>query len=137
MARDFKFRPSVNGVGLVLVTENLIPIRFSMAGVIVTRTGQLRQYAPLAGTLIAVRASAGTSPTGAAILVDLNKNGTTVFTTQSKRPTIAISGNTALGDMTGDTVISISAGDYFTADIDQIGSTIAGSDLTIEAWMQP
>lgn len=71
----------------------------------------------------------GTAPTGAAILVDIHKNGTTIFTTQSNRPTIAdgaTSGNT--------TTIEVSSwddGEYLTMEIDQVGSTVAGSDLTV------
>jgi hypothetical protein len=62
--------------------------------------------------------------------VDVNHNGTTIFTTQSNRPTIAASGfydesGTADGDVT------VAAGEYLTVDVDQVGSTIAGSDLTV------
>ena len=71
----------------------------------------------------------GTAPTGAAVLVDIHKNGTTIFTNQGNRPTIAdgaTSGNT--------TTIEVSDwadGEYLTMEIDQIGSTAAGSDLTV------
>jgi len=75
-------------------------------------------------------ASCGVAPTGAAIIVDINKNGTTIFTTQGNRPTIAISGfdSGLVGNMD---VTSLTDGDYFTVDIDQIGSTVAGQDLVV------
>lgn len=100
-------------------------------GTIVTGTGKARIYCDKAYTIKSVRSSVNTAPTGAAILVDINKNGTTVFTTQGNRPSIAISGNTS-GLVTNMDVTSLAAGDYIQVDIDQVGSTIAGADLTVQ-----
>ena len=70
-----------------------------------------------------------TAPTGASIIVDVHKNGTTIFTTQSARPEIAISGFT---DTSGTPdVTSFAKDDAVTIDVDQIGSTIAGADLVV------
>jgi hypothetical protein len=93
------------------------------------KAGTSRYYLEEARTVVKVRASVGTAPTGAAILVDVNKNGTTIFTTQANRPSIAISGNTATGTPQ---VTALAAGDYLTVDVDQVGSTVAGSDLTVQ-----
>jgi hypothetical protein len=76
-----------------------------------------------------VRASLGSAPSGAAVIVDVNKNGTTVFTTQANRPSIAAAGFVST-KVTPD-VTTLSDGDYMTVDIDQIGSSVAGSDLTV------
>jgi hypothetical protein len=81
-------------------------------------------------TIASVRASVGTAPTGASIIVDVNKNGTTIFGTQSARPTIAASGFT--NKTTGHTVTTIADGDYFTVDVDQVGSSVAGANLTVQ-----
>jgi len=70
-----------------------------------------------------------TAPTGSSIIVDVNKNGTTIFTTQSKRPEIAISSNSGTSDEPD--VTSFVKNDLFTIDIDQVGSTIAGADLIV------
>jgi hypothetical protein len=88
-------------------------------------------------TFTAARASVTTAPTGATILVDVNVNGTTCFvaTSQANRPTIAISGNTNK-TTTFDSITTIADGSYLTVDIDQVGSTIAGSDLTVVIWMK-
>ena len=104
---------------------------FSTTGPVVVTTGAHRLYNDTGGTLTItnVRASVGTAPTGAALIVDVNKNGTTIFTTQTNRPTIAVSGFTDTAD-----AIQVSAwpvGEYLTVDVDQIGSTVAGSDLTV------
>lgn len=105
-------------------------VTFSKAGAQTVQTGTLRWYANRAITIVSVRASVGTQPTGASLIVDVNKNGTTIFTTQANRPTIAVSTNTDLSG-TPD-VTTLAQGDYLTVDVDQIGSTVAGSDLTVE-----
>lgn len=73
-----------------------------------------------------VKIYAKTAPTGASLIVDVNKNGTTIFTTQANRPEIAIDGHS--DDSGTPDVTSLSAGDYLSWDIDQIGSTVAGGD---------
>lgn len=106
---------------------------WSMPGSISLYTGQIR-IVNITGrtlTISAVAISCGTSPTGASIIVDINKNGTTIFTTQANRPAIAASGH-ASGKVTNMDVTSLADGDYITIDVDQIGSTIAGSDLSVQ-----
>lgn len=98
-------------------------------------TGQKkpRILAPAALTITKVSLVIDTAPTGAAVIVDIHKGtgtGTTIFTTQSNRPQIADGAKT--GSTTTIDVSSVSEGDEFSVYIDQIGSTIAGADLTIE-----
>jgi len=107
---------------------------FFMSGVLTTKVGSLRVYMEVPCKVQSVRASAGTAPTGATILVDANKNGTTIYTTQGNRPTIAISGFTALGGVAANDTFA--AGDYLTVDVDQIGSTVAGADLVVVVRMR-
>ena len=77
-----------------------------------------------------VRIHVGTAPTGASLIVDVNDDGVTVFTTQGNRPTIAISGSDAVsGAADGGTAVAKDS--VITIDIDQVGSTIAGADLAI------
>jgi hypothetical protein len=103
---------------------------FGYAGVVQVTTGRARYYVEEAVTVTAVRVSVDTAPTGATLIVDVNKNGTTIYTTQANRPAIAISGNTATANSPD--VTALAAGDYLTVDIDQVGSTIAGADLTVQ-----
>jgi hypothetical protein len=70
------------------------------------------------------------APQGASILVDLNKNGSTIWLTQANRLTIAAEATT--GTQTSFDTIALAEGDLLTMDIDQVGSTTAGADLTIE-----
>ncbi len=85
-------------------------------------------------TIQKVFVSANTAPTGAAIIVDVNLNGTTIFTTQGNRPQIADGANT--GESSSIDVTSFADGDYLQADIDQIGSVISGADLTVHVIYQ-
>jgi len=111
--------------------DGCIPGEFTWfePGVLGVWSGTDLWYPPYDLTLVTARASVPTAPTGASIKVDVNKNGTTVFTDQSHRPTIAISGNTALDG--GIDVVDVAIGDYLSFDIDQVGSTIHGSDLAV------
>jgi len=73
---------------------------------------------------------AKTAPTGAALIADVNINGTSLWaTTQANRPTIAISATSGTG--TSFDTTTISAGDVLTLDVDQVGSTVAGGQVTL------
>jgi hypothetical protein len=103
----------------------------TVAGTLTVDPGLLRLY-NLTGkdlTISKVHLAVNTAPTGAAIIVDVNENGTTIFTTQGNRPQIAVSAFT--GESTTIDDASWADGNYLQADVDQIGSTIAGDDLTI------
>lgn len=84
---------------------------------------------PLDLTIEKVYAYLKTAPDGADIIVDINKNGTTIWSTQANRLTVSD------GNQTGNTSVfnttSLSEADILTLDVDQVGSTTAGSDLTI------
>ncbi len=70
-----------------------------------------------------------TAPAGADLIVDVNKNGTTIFTTQSHRPVIADGANT--GETLLIDVTAWADGEYLTFDVDQCGSDTPGADLTV------
>lgn len=107
--------------------SHIVP--FSWSGELQTSPGTHRLVFTDNATLVAVVASCGVAPAGAAVIVDVNLNGTTIFTTQANRPTIADGGNQSAVE-TPD-VTAVSAGDYLTVDIDQIGSDDPGEDLTV------
>jgi hypothetical protein len=102
---------------------------FSSSGPVAVKVGGGRYYIEEAVSIVKVRSSVGTAPTGTTLLVDVNKNGSTIFTTQANRPAIAIGANTATGTPQ---VTALAVGDYLTVDVDQVGSTLAGADLTVQ-----
>lgn len=102
---------------------------FTHPGTLSVYTGKSRFYCPIGFEIGAILVSVGTPPVGSALKVDVNRNGTTIFTTQANRPTITAGAYTDLSN-TPD-VGTVSAGDYITVDIDEVGSSFAGSDLTV------
>jgi hypothetical protein len=78
------------------------------------------------------------APTGADLIVDINKGGTTIYTTQANRPKIT----TASGSTNGSSTIlpdvtSMPAGNDLTVDVDQIGSTLPGTELVVTQRYMP
>jgi tRNA G26 N,N-dimethylase Trm1 len=71
-----------------------------------------------------VRASVGTAPVSQAVIVDVNKNGATIISTQSNRLTIAAGTVTDLADAIN--LPNVSAGEFLTVDIDQVGAPPPG-----------
>jgi hypothetical protein len=104
---------------------------FSKLGTLTVAAGVGRFLLPYNVTITGVIAAVNTAPTGATILCDVNKNGTTIFSTQGNRPSIAISAFKTASSAVPD-VTSASAGDYLSVDVDQVGSTIAGADLVVQ-----
>lgn len=106
---------------------------WSLSGDAVAGTGTHRFYNDTGVDLQlrSVRASVGTAPTGSGLTVDVNVNGSSVFTNQANRPTIAASGTTS-GRITSMDVTNFAAGAYLTIDVDAIGSTVAGKDLVVQ-----
>jgi hypothetical protein len=104
---------------------------FTYEDVLTLAIGAIRIYNNLGGTLTISKVflAVGTAPTGAAIIVDIHKSGTTIFTAQGNRPQVAAGEHT--GYTTTIDVITLEDGEYLTADIDQIGSSVAGENLTV------
>jgi hypothetical protein len=121
----------VSGVGLQGPPGQSGPLPiFSSQGDLAVKVGTSRLYFDAAQTIASIRASVGTSPVGASIIVDARKNGTTLFPTNpGNRPTIAPGSFTvtAVPD-----VVAFSAGDYLTVDIVQVGTASPGANLTVQ-----
>lgn len=104
-------------------------VEWTQPGAVSVGTGQPRWYPPGDIEILRVRAAVGAAPVGASLIVDVNRNGTTIFADQTHRPEIAAGAFTDLATDVDDT--SASSTDYFTVDHDQVGSTTPGSDLTV------
>lgn len=94
-----------------------------------TGQGKGRFYAPTNMTITNIRLSVGDPPVGASIIVDVNKNGSSIFTSGT-RPTIPNGGYISATNVP--VVTSLNAGDYLTVDVDQIGSSFSGAFLTVQ-----
>jgi hypothetical protein len=112
-------------------------LRVSIQGTIAVGTNIVPRFIlPRAGTIQKVTAYCETAPTGASILVDIKKNGNAGQSIFSGFTRITIAAGTNANSQTSvhATYGTLAADDTLTVDIDQVGSTIAGADvsLTIE-----
>lgn len=82
---------------------------------------------PFGLTLSGITLKAKGAPTGAALIYDINKNGTSIFST---RPALAAN-NTVGGTGAVFSTTTLEPNSVLTIDIDQVGSTFAGSGVTI------
>jgi hypothetical protein len=98
---------------------------FTVPGTLSTGTGRAKFYIPGPITIGNIRASVGTAPTGSDLIIDVNKNGTTIFTGQT-----LVSTNTPQ-------ITEVTTGDYLTVDIDQVGSLNPGGDLSVQIEFTP
>lgn len=65
---------------------------------------------------------------GTSTIIDVNKNGTTIYTTQGNRPTLLVADTGMYTEAAEPEIVSGNAGDVLAYDIDQIAST--GPTLT-------
>ena len=116
--------------GLVFTPQNNTTF-FTVEGVlsIVADPKRLYNISGISRTISKVFLSVGTAPTDASILVDIHKDGTTIFTNQAHRPAVLTTANT--GFTTDIDIATWADGSYLEVYIDQVGSTVAGSDLVI------
>lgn len=104
---------------------------FAIAGELTVDSNPFRIY-NLTGaslTISEVHLAVNTAPTGAAVIVDVHENGVTIFTNQANRPQIAIAAFT--GNSVAVDAATWENDNYLTVDVDQIGSTLPGEDLTV------
>jgi hypothetical protein len=119
---------ALNSQAAAYYADHIIP--YTKTGALTVSTGTIRYRLPWAATIISTTAAVGTAPTGASLILDVLKNGTTIYSTTGNRPTIAATTNATTTSPTPNTT-ALAAGDYLTVNVAQIGSTVAGSDLSV------
>lgn len=106
--------------------EDVMP--FARQGALTVSTGASPFRWPFAVVILGVSAVVGTAPTGANLIIDIKKNGTTIYS--GTKPTI-VAGATATASEYVPTTTAVALGDVYKVDITQVGSTVAGSDLQL------
>lgn len=71
-----------------------------------------------------------TAPTGQAVIVDVNLDGSTIFSTQANRPQIAAGSTT--GESGAPDTQSMTQNQIVSIDTDQVGSGTAGANMVVE-----
>jgi hypothetical protein len=111
--------------------KNQSTITWARNGQVTVTTGVSRYLFPYAATILGVSATINTPPVGSDIILDVKKNGTTIFTTSANKPRILATAYSTAAEVTNMDITSVAVGDYVTIDINQIGSITPGSDLTV------
>lgn len=89
-------------------------------GYLQTATGLDVMPVITAGNITQIKVMREIAGTSSSTIVDINKNGTTIFTTQANRPSFAFgSGNNLISNPTPD-ITSFNADDLLSFDIDQV-----------------
>jgi hypothetical protein len=100
-------------------------------GALATETGVTAWVSPKSATISSIIAYCSTKGASGSTTIDIHKNGTTVFTTQANRPSVAY--NDADGWATGTPdVTSLLEGDVLTLDIDAVATGAEGLAVVIE-----
>lgn len=102
---------------------HLLLMDTAVAAVGVKKVGVL---VPRPGVITKVLAFSDVAPTGADLIFDVNKNGTTIFTTPGNR--VKILAGAFAGNQTTIEVNTLGEGDRIDLDIDQVGSGVAGGN---------
>lgn len=108
---------------------------FQVRGTLATGTivNEWRQPVPVACLLERVSLRVKTAPSTQAIIIDLNKNGSSsAYNSGSGRPQIAAAATSGVDARPDGTYASriFKADDYITLDVDQVGSGTVGEELT-------
>jgi len=104
-------------------------IRFVLSGKPVVLSGLDGAWpASGAGVIRRITLWRGTAGSSGQVIVDVNKAGTTIYSTQGNRPTVtAASGNDAISTTTPD-ILTFNQDDLFEIDIDEVD---AGNPLDL------
>jgi len=114
-------------------TLNLMLAASDETSNLTTGTAKITFRAPRAMTLVGIRANVNTAPVGSTIIVDVNEDGASIFSTcLSIDASEKTSVTAAVPPVFSDTAIANDA--EITVDIDQIGSSTAGKGLKISLY---
>lgn len=104
-------------------------IAISVPGTLATGT-VARFTMPETGTYVGTKVSVVTAPTAATLITDIHVGGTTLYTTQGSRPTVAATEFDSVEAAEAD-VKALAADAVVEVIVDQVGATVAGADAVV------
>ena len=118
------------GVSPVDPSAKTFPVAPSvyLSGTLSVKVWEIEWVAPLDFTLRHANGRVNTAPVGAALIVDVRVNGASVFASQAEMINVA---DGQQQDQSATKNHAVTAGDVLTFEVEQVGSTTAGADLTI------
>jgi hypothetical protein len=103
-----------------------------LGGANITTAAAVTFHMPYAFTLTGIQAGVTTAPTGSTLTVDVNEAGSTILTTKLTIDAGEKTSQTAAtAAVIGGAGPALAAGALMTIDIDQIGSSVAGTGLKV------
>lgn len=106
-------------------------LTFAVTGTLTAGTDKAPTIiSPCSLTITKAKTVVKTAPSNGSVTCDVNRDGTTIFTTQGSRPLIGSGTTTDDSDTPDETALT--EGSLVTIDIDTVGGTVAGKDLTLE-----
>ncbi len=104
---------------------------YLLEGPLYVHSGSLRipNAAAAALRLLGVRLDVGSAPLGQGLVVDVHKDGVSIFSDPAKRP--AVAAGAVWGASGAPDAWAWAVGERLTVDVDQVGSEFPGSDLTV------
>lgn len=123
------YHATPSSVGWTTQPPGIIP--YTKTGPLLVSSGTIRFPVFETVKVVGALAMLNTSPTGAAVILDVLKNGASIYTNTNNRPTIADGGNTSQIPIPQPDINTAVLGDYFQVNILQVGSTTPGADLSI------
>ena len=116
-----------NGTGTILISGDTGVLasvvkhdNFTEPGALSVGSGAIRYYTQTDRTITGCYAMVSGAPSGSAAIFDVNIDGTTAYTTQGNRPTVAAAGY--LSTVTVPDVTAWDTGSYLTVDVDAANS---------------
>jgi len=117
----------VSAVGTAAKTIPFSP-SVRLIGALSVKVWEIEWVAPFDWTLVNATGRVSTSPTGSNLVVDVLIGGSSIFSIDTDRINIASAGQQ---DTTATVNHAVMAGDVVTFSVLQVGSSVAGSDMTI------
>jgi hypothetical protein len=116
--------------GSITVRSYTVSAEFTMIGPLFTKVGTGGYpIHPGVWRIASIEARVVTASGGQSVIVDINKNGVSIFAIAGNRPTIAAGSQLAV---TGAwTEVSFTHGDSLTVDVDQVGSPGTEGDTLV------
>ena len=106
-------------------------LRHSLSGTLSVGAGTLR-YTNRAGSALTIREvhlAVNTAPAGAALIVDVNLDGVSIFASPADRPQVAAGAYAGSSALIGTSAWAANA--VLTVDVDQVGSSTPGANLVV------
>lgn len=104
------------------------PYLVSRNGNLTVVTGILEVVMSTSYDLVSIKARVVTPSSGTSIILNVNKNGASIFSNPAHRPTITAGGHNSATTVP---TLTFATNDYLSVDIDQVGSGTAGADLVV------